>query len=457
MDQSSSILPLKEHREIYQEITETEQISVPSKTLDSLLAELQLNPADFNLLNIDIQGAELLAFRGATNLLKHIEAINTEVNYQELYENCALIHQIDEFLESHGFERVATTTPYHPSWGDAFYIRQPVITMSSLGENGRFANQLFQYAFLKIYAHQHHLRVETPPWIGQLLFGCQDPPIARQFPEVREETNHLPSALIPNSQIVYKNVDFWGYFQYHTQYYAPDREYFRSLFEPVQPIKAQLQTAVDRLRSYGNTLVGLHLRRGDYGYEHFYVAPSQWYKDWLAGFWSTLDRPILFIASDDRETVLDDFVEYDPITSQDLGVELPQAEFYPDFYLLSQCDVVAISNSSFSFAACMLNQRGKFFFRPHLPTQKLIAFDPWHSETILRDAKIFNPTPAFLSWVASRVSAYRQNQSDRAALADLQRVRQQLAEFWLQVPADRLPNTYLSAYGQLQRILLDWE
>jgi FkbM family methyltransferase len=455
MDQSSSILPLKEHRDIYQEIQESDRITVQSKTLDNLLQELQLNPAEFNILNIDIQGAELLAFKGATHVLKYIDAINTEVNYQELYQGCALIHQLDEFLENHGFERIATTTPYHPSWGDAFYRRQPAISMSSLGKNGRFANQLFQYAFLKIYGKQHHLRVETPPWIGELLFGHQDPPLSRKFPEVREEANLWPDAKIPNSQTVYKNVHFWGYFQYHTQYYAPEKEYFRSLFEPVEPLKRQLQTGVDRLRSQGHTWVGLHLRRGDDGYEYFYVAPSEWYKDWLSGFWETLENPVLFIASDRPETVLDDFAEYHPVTSQDLGLEFPQAEFYPDFYLLSQCDAVAISNSSFSFAACMLNKRGKFFFRPHLPTQKLIAFDSWHSETIFRDAKVFNPTPAFLSWVASRIDQYHRDPSNQSALKDLQGVRQQLAEFWLTVPSDRLPHAHRSGFGQLQKMLLN--
>ena len=161
MDQSSSILPLKKHIEVYPDIKESSQVTVPCKKLDTLLQELSLNPSDYNILNIDIQGAELLALQGATNWLRYVDAINTEVNYEELYEGCALIDDIDNFLEDYGFERVATTTPYHPTWGDAFYVRKPVIIMSSLGKNGRFANQVFQYAFLRIYAKMHNLRVEN--------------------------------------------------------------------------------------------------------------------------------------------------------------------------------------------------------------------------------------------------------------------------------------------------------
>ncbi|MEG4582628.1 FkbM family methyltransferase [Microcoleus sp. MON1_C5] len=134
LDHSSSILPLKDTLKIYPEIKEIGQINVQAKTLDTLLEELQLDPSEFNILSIDIQGAELLAFQGATNTLKYIDAINAEVNYQELYEGGGLIAQVDEFLRLYGFERVAITTPYHPSWGDAFYVKTG-ITMSTLGEN----------------------------------------------------------------------------------------------------------------------------------------------------------------------------------------------------------------------------------------------------------------------------------------------------------------------------------
>jgi len=392
MDQSSSILPLKRHAEIYPTIQETHQVTVESKTLDTLLQELELAPADFNIINIDIQGAELLALQGATNLLKYVEAINTEVNYEELYEGCALIDQLDEFLENYGFDRAATTTPLHPSWGDAFYVKKPAVTISSLDIN-RFGNQIFEYAFLRIYAKQHNLRCETPTWIGQYLFGHQDPPISRKLPEVREVRDQdgnfsvwFAEGLIPNAPTIYKNVDFLGYCQYHTKYYAPYKDYVRSLFKPATEIETKMQGAIACLRSLGKTVVGLHLRRGDYSQFNtvpFLPAPSEWYKEWLRGLWERLDEPVLFIASDEIEKVIGDFAEYSPVTAKDLGADLAEAEFYPDFYLLSQCDVVAISNSSFSFAACMLSETGKFFFRPDWSAQKLIPFDPWNSEPLL--------------------------------------------------------------------------
>lgn len=400
LDQSSSILPLKRHQEIYPDIKETHQVTVKCRTLDTLLHEMEIQASEYNLINLDIQGAELLALQGATDCLKYINAINTEVNYEELYEGCALISHLDAFLGLHGFERVATVTPFHPSWGDAFYVKKSVIGMSTLGSNGRFANQIFQYAFLNIYAKQHQLKLQTSEWIGQYLFGHQDPVVSRELPQVKDpysEIDDLAKAIKDNSITPYTNVDFWGYFQYHTSSYAPHKEYFRSLFQPVPKVKIKLHQAAQSLQDKGKTLVGLHLRRGDYGYNEFFLSPNEWYKAWLQEIWCSLEQPILFIASDEIDEVIDDFREYNPITSRDLGIELPEAPFYPDFYLLSQCDIVAISNSSFSFTACMLNERARLFVRPHLLQEKLFPFDPWNDYPILRESQIAQQSLAEVS------------------------------------------------------------
>jgi FkbM family methyltransferase len=124
-DQSSSILKLHRHKDYYPSVVEDEVVEVPGKTLDALLAELGISPASFNLLNIDIQGAEAIALRGAEELLRVIEAINVEVNFEELYAGCAEIEELDEFLGARGFRRVATASPFHRSWGDAFYVCAP--------------------------------------------------------------------------------------------------------------------------------------------------------------------------------------------------------------------------------------------------------------------------------------------------------------------------------------------
>ena len=72
----------------------------------------------------------------------------------------------------------------------------------------------------------------------------------------------------------------------------------------------------------GKTIVGLHLRRNDYGYGPFFIAPGKWYNECLENLWKNLDEPVLFIASDEPKKVLKDFAGYKPVTSKDLGIEL---------------------------------------------------------------------------------------------------------------------------------------
>jgi hypothetical protein len=264
------------------------------------------------------------------------------------------------------------------------------VTMSTLGTRGRFGNQIFQYAFLKIYARLNALEVETPAWIGRRLFGCDDPGISHLLPMVVER---FPQEFAPllkgKSDLV--DVDFVGYFHFHTQHYQPYQAYFRSLFQPIPALQPRLQDLYRQirgplrgsLRDRGQTLVGLHLRRGDFGRKNLYIAPTAWYLQWLQEIWQTLDQPILFIASDDPESVLADFAAYDPVTTQDVDLGIEEADFYADFYLLTQCDAVAISNSTFSFAACLLNQKATMFARPHRGSARLVPFNPWHSEPLL--------------------------------------------------------------------------
>jgi hypothetical protein len=108
--------------------------------------------------------------------------------------------------------------------------------MSSIGQLGRFGNQLFQYAFLRICASESGSTVECPPWIGQSLFGHQDATITKRLPPAIEKKDEEETLfdMIPefipyleklanaksirvgaealNSGIY--DVDLWGFFSF---------------------------------------------------------------------------------------------------------------------------------------------------------------------------------------------------------------------------------------------------
>ena len=270
---------------------------------------------------------------------------------------------------------------------------QGVISMSKLGQMGRFANQLVQYMFLRTYARQHDLEVQTPRWIGQQLFGLNDPPIVRQWPEFLEvHDKDEAQMVIPHLTEPLRNVDVAGFFQYPTRYYVPQQRFIQQLFTPIPSIQKPLDAAVSRLRQGSRTLVGLHVRRGDYGFSYFYRTPLDWYKRWLERMWPEWHDPVLFLATDEPRPVLRALKRYRPVTASDLGLRLPIAPYYPDFFLLSHADVLAIPNSTFSFVAALLNENLSAAYRSHLsdPLEDppFRRFDPWNAEFLERGATV---------------------------------------------------------------------
>lgn len=118
----NSIYNFHLHSKFYPSIYLKKTIKMKSETLNNLFRD-DNNLKDYNFINIDIQGAELLAFKGASKILSKIQGIYTEINFQELYKNCAMVDEIDNYLAIYGFKRVYTNTDLHPSWGDALYLK----------------------------------------------------------------------------------------------------------------------------------------------------------------------------------------------------------------------------------------------------------------------------------------------------------------------------------------------
>jgi hypothetical protein len=268
-------------------------------------------------------------------------------------------------------------------------VEEGIVRMGTLGYNGRFANQLFQYAYLRAHAKREGLRAECPPWIGCSLFGLQTSMGDKELPVYREDKGVVDEMIRFDPDAHHKNIELWGYFQ-DPRHWAQNRQEFRGLFQPLPFLKKPLDEAIGRLRGNGQTLVAIHLRRGDFiGGPVFWQAPEAWYLRWLAQIWPTLVNPVLYVASDDPKNVLPHFAAYSPKSTTDLNVTVNGAEFYSDFYVMSQCDALGISNSTFSFAAAMLNAEARIFARPNPVREEMVAFDPWASEVQLR-----KPEPA---------------------------------------------------------------
>lgn len=118
----SSILNPKHVLEQYPNIIFDRKETVEMVTMDSVIRKNH----SYNFLNMDTQGYELEVLKGAKNTLKTIDCVYTEVNNTEVYEDNALIEDIDDFLKGYNMVRVETDW-MGGTWGDAFYIKQDLI------------------------------------------------------------------------------------------------------------------------------------------------------------------------------------------------------------------------------------------------------------------------------------------------------------------------------------------
>jgi FkbM family methyltransferase len=121
--QSSSFLPMKEHLTAHPDVKVINTIKLITTTADEIVKNNGFEIAQYDFLNIDLQGAELLALQGFVNNLNKINYIYIEVNEKELYEGCPHKAEIDAFLLHHGFEGVEESITSW-GWGDKFYMRK---------------------------------------------------------------------------------------------------------------------------------------------------------------------------------------------------------------------------------------------------------------------------------------------------------------------------------------------
>jgi FkbM family methyltransferase len=115
---SSSVFAFGTHSSHHPSVAMTSVLELEGRRLDDCLGEGYV----CELVNLDVQGAELHALMGLQRTLRNARWIYTEVNTEEVYDGCALLGEIDLWLFERGFERVDLQMT-RAGWGDALYIR----------------------------------------------------------------------------------------------------------------------------------------------------------------------------------------------------------------------------------------------------------------------------------------------------------------------------------------------
>lgn len=121
--QSSSLLEFGTHAMYYPNVKYIRDEVIPLWRMDDLFEAMGWKMADFNFLNIDVQGVELNVIKSFGALIGKLDYIYTEVNIEEVYKGCCLMKEIDAYLFPYGFVRDVTLVK-KAKWGDALYIRK---------------------------------------------------------------------------------------------------------------------------------------------------------------------------------------------------------------------------------------------------------------------------------------------------------------------------------------------
>lgn len=374
---SSSILELKEHKIEHPDCKESKRVSKKTVTLDTLFDRLKVHHDAYDFLVLDLQGAELLALKGATQILPSINCIFTEVSTKELYTDCVLIQDLDVYLGTHGFIRVATDMTRH-GWGDAIYIRNLHSietkfqrTTVTVEVNSGLGNRLFQLAFLYGISKDHGVK--------SLLARNLIKPCSQHFKDQHRydsfyqmfdmvtnvnisnadiilEPKNTPCLFVPYDKEHFYVSDsdlhiFNGYFQsekYFIKYKDDIIEHFTSV---LQKTSSHMTSKYPQLQSENNCMF-IHVRGSDHVASnnpmHHMAQINNYYETCLS---KISDNTQFCIFTDDLGYLgslkfVNKLTNYTIIDENELDT----------LYLMSKCSAGGIcTNSSFSWWGSYLN------------------------------------------------------------------------------------------------------
>jgi len=240
-----------------------------------------------------------------------------------------------------------------------------MIGFNHLGRLGRIGNQMFQYAALRGIAanngvgycfpfYQQAVDTGDGNMLRTELFDCFNmesiselniQSIDNNRPIVQEETFNFNERLFNNCS---DWVSLWGFFQ-SEKYFKNVEDIIRKDFifkdEILEPCKEMMD-------SVGGKVVGLHIRRTDFltNPNHNFVG-LEYYKKALDKF---DDSTNVLVLSDDSKWC------HEQSLFQDDRFMISDSESgYIDMCLMSMCTDFIIGNSTFSWWAAWLGNKGK--------------------------------------------------------------------------------------------------
>lgn len=99
-------------------------IKVESIKLDTLMEKNKFDFGEFNLLDMDTQGAELMVLKGAEKVLSNVDYVTTEATWNNPdYVGNVMFDELTKYLNDLGFEH-KETIEHTSDWGDVLFAKK---------------------------------------------------------------------------------------------------------------------------------------------------------------------------------------------------------------------------------------------------------------------------------------------------------------------------------------------
>jgi len=118
-NKSSSIFSPKEHTKLINFISFENRIKVKSTKLKYFFSEESI--INIDIMQLDVQGAELLVLKGAEEKINNIKVIWLEVSKVEFYEGQPLEKEVSKFMKKNGFMLIKNSL--NGIQGDKLYVK----------------------------------------------------------------------------------------------------------------------------------------------------------------------------------------------------------------------------------------------------------------------------------------------------------------------------------------------
>jgi hypothetical protein len=257
--------------------------------------------------------------------------------------------------------------------------------------NGGLGNQMFQYAFAlaldRLYgsakldlawirgesAHNgyeldRHFRLRLPECEPEerKTLGDVDPSVlgrARRRLGLKKKAHYISRSFGWDPHYLSADRDgyFAGYWQSY-KYYAGIEDTVHGAFEFIEPLSDRNEVFLEK--AGGRTLIGIHVRRGDYLSIPVLsdVCGQDYYREALARASDGIRDPLFAFFSDDLDWCRDKL----SVEGEAVFVDWNRGmDSYADMRLMIACDELVIANSSFSWWGAWLGERaGRRVFAP---------------------------------------------------------------------------------------------